>query len=139
MPTHLLREEISTGGQSEVVDITALAEKAVSGSGLQEGILIAFAQHSTVGLTTMECEPGTQADIADIFGHIAPEGADYHHNRLNADTNGHSHARAAVLGASVTVPFSGGHLLLGTWQSLVAIDFDDRPRHRQILLQLIGE
>lgn len=139
MPTHVHREQVSTRADGEVIDLTAFTEKAVAGSGLSEGIVTAFVLHSTVGITTMEHEPGTDADLADLFGRIAPHGAEYHHNRLNADTNGHAHAQAAVLGASVTVPFSGGRLLLGTWQSIVAVDFDDRPRVRQFVFQVIGE
>jgi secondary thiamine-phosphate synthase enzyme len=139
MATHTQREEISTRGDAQVVDLTALAEKAVVSSGCTDGIVVAFALHSTVGVTTMEFEPGTAADLAEVFRRLVPQGADYAHNRLNADTNGHSHAQAAVLGPSVTVPFSGGRLLLGTWQSLVAVDFDDRPRRRQLVFQVIGE
>jgi secondary thiamine-phosphate synthase enzyme len=139
MPTHLAREEISTRGDAQVIDITTLAEKAVAGSGLSEGVVTAFALHSTVGITTMEHEPGTNADLAAAFGRIAPREVAYDHNRLNADTNGHAHAQAAVLGASFSVPFSGRQLLLGTWQSLVAVDFDDRPRRRQIVFQVIGD
>ena len=111
----------------------------MANSGLTDDTVTAFALHSTVGVTTMEFEPGTCADLAEMFRRLAPQDAPYHHNRLNADTNGHAHAQAALLGPSVTVPFSGGRLVLGTWQSLVIVDFDDRPRRRQIAFQVIGE
>ena len=139
MATHLHREELSTRGHAEIIDITALAEKAVANAGVVEGIVTAFVLHSTVGITTMEHEPGVDADLSNLFRQLAPLGAPYEHNRLNDDTNGHAHVQAALLGPSVTVPFSGGRLLLGTWQSLVAVDFDDRPRRRQVVFQVIGE
>jgi secondary thiamine-phosphate synthase enzyme len=139
MPTHLHREEIPTQGDAHVIELTPMAEKAIADSGLTEGTVTAFALHTTVGLTTMEHEPGTAADLGTVFRRLAPQGEEYHHNRLNADTNGHAHAQAAMLGASVTLPFSSGRLLLGTWQALVAVDFDDRPRRRQIVFQVIGE
>jgi secondary thiamine-phosphate synthase enzyme len=139
MATYLQRDEISTEGDGQVIDITPLAEKAVSNSGLQDGILVAFALHTTVGITTMEYEPGTAADLAELFHRLVPTASDYHHNRINADTNGHAHAQAAVLGSSATIPFSAGRLLLGTWQAIVAVDFDDRPRRRQLAFQVMGD
>jgi secondary thiamine-phosphate synthase enzyme len=139
MPTHTERETISTEGDGEVIDLTALAEKAVANSGLKNGILTATALHSTVGITTMEFEPGATADLAGVFHRLIPTAQAYEHNRINADTNGHAHAQAALLGPSVTLPFADGRLLRGTWQSLVAVDFDDRPRRRDIVFQLIGE
>lgn len=139
MPVHILHEEISTQGDAQVIDLTARVEKAVADSGLADGIVTTFAAHSTVGITTMEYEPGTTADLAELFRRVVPQEAEYHHNSINADTNGHAHAQAAVLGPSVTVPFTGGRLMLGRWQSVVAVDFDDRPRRRRIVFHVIGE
>ena len=139
MPTYLQREEMSTEGDGQVIDLTALLEKAVANSGFHDGTATAFARHTTVGITAMEHEPGTDTDFAELFRRLVPQGQEYHHIRLNADTNGHAHARAAMLGPSVTVPFTAGRLLLGTWQSVVAVDFDDRPRRREIIFQVIGE
>ena len=139
MGTYLHREEISTLGDGQVIDLTGLVEEAVTNSGLTHGTVTAFAMHSTVGITTMEHEPGTDRDLAELFHRLVPTESRYHHNRLNADTNGHAHAQAALLGPSVTVPFQEGKLLLGTWQSIVAVDFDDRPRTRQIAVHVQGD
>jgi secondary thiamine-phosphate synthase enzyme len=94
---------------------------------------------STAGLTTIEFEPGAIADLNDVFERLAPRGGDYRHHLRWGDDNGSSHVRAALLGPSVVVPFGGGQLALGTWQQIMLVEFDTRPRRREIVIQLIGE
>jgi secondary thiamine-phosphate synthase enzyme len=89
-------------------------------------------------MTTIECEPGCNADLNAMLERIAPQDTCWEHNERNADTNGHSHARAALLGPSVTIPFRDGELMLGIWQKIVCVDFDDRPRTRRVVVQLLG-
>ena len=97
-----------------------------------------FVAHSTCGVTTIEYEPGCNADLNAVLERIAPEDDRWEHNERNADTNGHSHARAALIGPSVTMPFADGELLLGVWQKIVCIDFDDRARTSPVVVQLLG-
>jgi len=134
-------EELSldTRGDGDVIDLTADAQKAVDNAGMRDGICTVFVAHSTCGVTTIECEPGCNADLNDVLEGIAARDRHWEHNERNADTNGHSHVRAALLGPSVTVPVRDGQLALGVWQKIVCIDFDDRPRTRRVLVQLLGE
>ena len=133
-------EELSldTQGDGEVLDVTAHAQKALDNSGFRDGLCTVFVAHSTCGMTTIECEPGCNADLNRILEQIAPQDFAWKHNELNADSNGHSHARAALIGPSVTIPFADGELMLGTWQKIVCVDFDDRPRSRRLVIQLLG-
>jgi secondary thiamine-phosphate synthase enzyme len=130
---------LETRGDGDVVDVTSYAQKAIANAGLAAGLCTVFVAHSTCGMTTIECEPGCNADLNAIMENVAPQDRRWAHNELNADTNGHSHVRAALLGPSVTVPFRDGELLVGTWQKVVCIDFDDRPRSRKIVIQLLGD
>jgi secondary thiamine-phosphate synthase enzyme len=129
---------LDTQGDGDVLDVTAHAQKALANAGLNDGLCTVFVAHSTCGMTTIECEPGCNADLNSILEQIAPQDAPWKHNELNADSNGHSHARAALIGPSVTVPFASGELMLGTWQKIVCVDFDDRPRSRRLVVQLLG-
>lgn len=129
---------LDTQGDGEIVDVTALAQKAIDNSGLHDGLCTVFVAHSTCGMTTIEYEPGCNADLNTVLERIAPEGDRWEHNERNADTNGHSHARAALIGPSVVVPFAAGELVLGVWQKVVCVDFDDRPRTRKVVVQLLG-
>ncbi len=129
---------LATAGDGEVLDVTAHAQKAIDNSGLRDGLCTVFIAHSTCAVTTIEHEPGCVADLNRVLEHIAPQDDPWEHNDRNADTNGHSHARAALMGPSVTVPFAGGELLVGTWQKVVCVDFDDRPRSRRLIVQLLG-
>lgn len=129
---------LATAGDGEFLDVTANAQKAIDNSGLRDGLCTVFVAHSTCSVTTIEYEPGCVADLNRVLGRIAPEDDAWEHNELNADTNGHSHARAALMGPSVTVPFAEGELLVGTWQKIVCVDFDDRPRSRRLIVQLLG-
>jgi secondary thiamine-phosphate synthase enzyme len=134
------REEftLETLGDGEIHDVTAEAGKAIANSGLRDGICTVFVAHTTCGITTIECEPGCNADLARLMEQLAPQDARWEHNELNADTNGHSHARAGLIGPSVTIPFADAELMLGVWQKIICIDFDDRPRARRIVVQLLG-
>jgi secondary thiamine-phosphate synthase enzyme len=138
---HARYEELTldTHGHGDTLDLTSYAQKAIDNAGLGDGLCTVFVAHSTCGVTTIEHEPGCTADLNAIFDDLAPEDRSWRHNELNADTNGHSHARAALLGPSVTVPFREGELQLGVWQKIVCIDFDDRPRARKVVVQLLGE
>ncbi len=130
--------EVDTRGNDHVVDLTARVEGAVRDEGLQEGTALVFVRGSTAGVTTLEFEPGLVEDLPAVFERIAPRGARYAHHETWHDGNGHSHCRASVLGPDLVVPVHGGKLLLGTWQQVVLVDFDNRPRHRQVVVQLTG-
>jgi secondary thiamine-phosphate synthase enzyme len=106
---------------------------------MKNGIAVLFVPGSTAGLTTIEYEPGLLADLPEAFERVAPTDKSYHHDQRWGDGNGHAHIRAALIGPSLTVPFSDGRLLLGTWQQIVLLDFDNRPRQRKIAMQLLGE
>jgi len=127
----------STEGNCDVVNITGQVANAVSESGLTEGLLTVFCPGATGAVTTTEYEPGCIRDIRDWFERQVPEG-DYAHQRYEHDNNGHSHLRASLVGPSLAVPFSRGELILGTWQSIVFIDFDVRPRRRELVVQIVG-
>jgi secondary thiamine-phosphate synthase enzyme len=107
-------------------------------SGIADGQASAFVRGSTAAVTTMEFEPGGVHDLRALLDRLIPVEGDYEHNRLNHDSNSHAHQRATLVGASEVVPVSGGRLALGTWQQLVLVDFDDRPRERTVVLQVIG-
>jgi secondary thiamine-phosphate synthase enzyme len=129
----------STRGGGDTRDITREVALAVSSSGLRDGIAALFAVGSTAALTTIEYEEGAVTDFNAALERIAPEGVEYLHHLRWHDDNGHSHVRAALLGPSLVVPFSGGKLALGTWQQIILVDFDTRPRQREVVAQLIGE
>jgi secondary thiamine-phosphate synthase enzyme len=128
----------STRGDTDVVDITVEVQAAVDGAGVGEGKAVAFVRGSTAAITTMEFEPGGVHDLREMLERLIPTHGDYEHNRLNHDTNSHAHQRASLIGASETVPVVGGRLALGTWQQLVLLDFDDRPRERTVVVQVFG-
>ncbi len=128
-----------TSGFNEMKDLTAEVSKKLSSSGLKDGIVTLFVPGSTGGLTTIEYESGLVKDFSELMEKIAPSDVTYHHDTAWGDGNGFSHVRASLLGASLTVPFSGGRLSLGTWQQIVFVDFDNRSRSRTILLQFMGE
>lgn len=129
---------LSTQGDSDVIDITARVQAAVDATGVTEGSVSAFVRGSTAGVTTMEFEPGGVADLRALLDRLIPVEGDYEHNRLNHDTNAHAHLRAAVIGPSETVPLVGGRLVLGTWQQIVLIDFDNRPRTRTVTIHVVS-
>ena len=138
MSVHTGELRLSTGGDSDVVDITAGVQRVVEGVGIAEGQAMAFVRGSTAAITTMEYEPGGVHDLREMLERLIPAAGDYEHNRLNHDTNSHAHQRASVIGPSEVVPIIDGRLALGTWQQLVLIDFDDRPRERTVVVQVLG-
>ncbi len=130
---------LDTRGNGEVHNITDDVAEAVARSGMPAGIVTIFCSSSTSAVTTIEHESGAISDLQRLFNEIVPPDREYAHNAAWGDGNGHSHVRAALLGASLTVPFTGGRLALGTWQQIIHIDFDNRPRKRSVLLQIMGE
>ena len=132
----LLRME--TPGNGHIVDITAGIVSVVNTAGVDRGVVTVFATGSTVAVTTMEYEPGGVHDLQELLDRLIPSAGDYEHNRLNHDTNSHAHLRAAVIGPSETIPIVDGQLQLGTWQQVVLIDFDDRPRRRTVTVQVLS-
>ena len=132
------RLHVTTRGNAEVVDLTDRVAGLVSEAGLSEGQVLLFVVGSTASLTTIEYEPGLVQDLPELLDRLIPAGR-YHHDETWHDGNGHSHLRASLLGPSLTVPVSGGRLLLGTWQQIVLVDMDIRPRQREIVVQLSGE
>ncbi len=131
--------EIKTKGNTDLVDITSHVQSIISTAGFIEGSALIFIGGSTAGITTIEFEPGLQKDYPNFFEKIIPVNANYKHNDTWHDGNGYSHVRAALQGASLTVPFSNGNLLLGTWQQIILVDFDNRSRNRKIIVQITGE
>ncbi len=128
----------STRGGADVIDITADIQRLVAEGPVADGIVTAFVRGSTAAITTMEFEPGGVADLRDLLDRLVPVEGDYEHNRLNHDTNSHAHQRASLIGASEQVPVIAARLALGTWQQLVLIDFDDRPRDRTVVVQVVS-
>ncbi len=128
---------LSTTGDGDTVDITAELQRAVAEAGIEDGQATAFVRGSTAAITTMEYEPGGVHDLAAMLDRLIPAEGDYEHNRLNHDTNSHAHQRASVVGPSQAVPVIGGRLQLGTWQQVVLLDFDDRPRERAVVIQVV--
>lgn len=127
-----------TRGNGHTIDLTAELQAAVRESGIQEGIAVLFVIGSTAGLTTMEFEPGLVSDLQRAFEGIAPAHASYAHEARWGDDNGHAHVRASLLGPSLTIPIVQGQATLGTWQQVVLIDFDMRPRQRRVVVQMMG-
>jgi secondary thiamine-phosphate synthase enzyme len=132
----LLRLE--TPGNGHIVDITPGIESVVSTSGVDRGVVTVFATGSTVAITTMEYEPGGVHDLQALLDRLIPSAGEYEHNRRNHDTNAHAHLRASIIGASEMIPVIDGRLGLGTWQQVVLIDFDDRPRKRSVTVQVLS-
>lgn len=131
--------ELSTTGHADMHDITGEVARHVRESGLKDGIVTVFAPSATSALTTIEYESGALSDFGRLFDEIAGPDREYRHNQRWHDGNGHSHVRAALLGPSLTVPFSGRQLTLGTWQQIIYVDFDVRSRRRQLVVQIMGE
>lgn len=130
---------ISTKGNCDMVDITDEVSSLVVNNNFVEGNVLLFAGGSTAGITTIEYEPGLLKDYPKFFERIAPVNLNYEHDNTWHDGNGHSHIRAAIQGASLNVPFSNGRLLLGTWQQIIFVDFDNRSRKREITIQITGK
>jgi secondary thiamine-phosphate synthase enzyme len=132
----LLRLE--TQGHGDVIDLTEGVARLVGTAGVDRGVVTVFAVGSTAAVTTMEYEPGGVADLQALLDRLIPVHGDYEHNRLNHDSNSHAHQRAAIIGPSESIPLVDGRLTLGTWQQIVLIDFDDRPRQRTVAVQVVS-
>lgn len=135
---HTAEIRLSTNGDADIVEIGTAVQQAVEEAGVSEGQATAFVRGSTAAVTTMELEPGGVHDLQALLDRLIPAQGDYEHNRLNHDTNSHAHQRASLVGPSLAVPVVGGRLALGTWQQLVLIDFDDRPRERTVVIQVVA-
>jgi len=130
--------QLSTQGNTEVVDVTPQIQDILTAGEVKDGIVTISVIGSTGALTTCEFEPGLVQDIKDIFDKLIPAGS-YHHDRAWGDGNGHSHLRSSLIGPSVTFPFNNKALILGTWQQIIFIDFDNRPRNRELAVQIMGD
>ena len=130
---------LQTKGQCDIIDITSQVEREVTGTNMSSGTATLFVAGSTAGVSTIEFESGLLSDFKGMWERNVPQNIPYDHDRRWGDGNGYSHVRASLLGASLVVPFSDKRLTLGTWQQIVLVDFDNRPRSRQIILQVMGE
>jgi len=131
--------KLSTSEEGDIVDITEKVEAETKESKLSNGIVTIFVPGSTGAVTTIEYEPGLLRDLPAALERVAPKGANYEHQKMWHDGNGHSHVRASMIGPSLTVPIVNGHLSLGTWQQIVFLELDVRPRERSLILTMIGE
>ena len=130
--------QVSTNGNADVIDITPNVNECVKKSKIKDGIVTVHVIGSTGAVTTCEHEPGLVRDIKEVFDKLIPPGR-YNHDQAWGDGNGYSHLRSSLVGPSLTVPFSKGELLLGTWQQIILIDFDNRGRQRKIIVQTVGD
>lgn len=131
--------DLKTKGDADIHDLTPAIKEAIQRSNLSDGIVTVFCPSSTSGLTTIEYESGCLNDLRRLFDEVVDPNRHYDHNARWGDGNGHSHVRAALIGASLTIPFVDKQLTLGTWQQIVYVDFDNRPRNRSLVVQVIGE
>ena len=134
---HTAELRFSTEGDGDVVDLTEGVMSVVRSSGVADGVVSVFVPGSTAAVTAMEYEPGGVHDLRATLDRLVPREGDYEHNRLNHDTNSHAHIRAAIVGPSETIPLREGALGTGTWQQVVMVDFDDRPRQRTVVVQIL--
>lgn len=139
MTVTTVRQTIESRGHGHILDITANVARAVRDSALGRGVATVFVTGSTAGITTVEFEPGLVHDLTAAFERLYPQAMEYRHHERWGDDNGHSHVRASMLGPSLAVPFVDGTLTLGTWQQIILVDFDTRPRSREFVVQMMGE
>jgi len=130
---------LQSKGNCDIIDITSQVAKNVEESGVDSGIVTLFIVGSTAGITTIEYEPNLLSDFENMWDRVIPQSIPYEHNKTWGEGNGHSHVRASMLGASLTIPFVNKKLTLGTWQQIVFVDFDNRLRSRKIIIQILGE
>jgi secondary thiamine-phosphate synthase enzyme len=133
------RIEFETQGDADIIEISERVGELVEASGMDAGLATVFVPGATGAVTTLEHEPGVCRDFKELFDFVAPVGRAYRHNQRMVDSNGHSHVRAALLGPSLAVPFEKGRLLLGRWQQIVFVDFDEVPRSRSLIVNIMGE
>jgi len=131
--------QVKTKGETDIVDITDRVEKIIGEGDVQTGTATVFVKGSTAGISTIEYEPGLVSDLKSLYERLAPRQGEYLHNLRWGDGNGFSHVRASLTGQSFTFPVCDRHPLLGTWQQLILIDFDNRPRNREVVVQIVGE
>ena len=136
MPTHNGHIRLTTQGDGDVCPLSDRILEIVRDAGVERGVVTVFVPGATAAVTAMEFEPGGVQDLKQMLERLIPREGDYAHNRLNYDTNSHAHMRAAIVGPSESIPVDAGRLLLGTWQEIVLIDFDDRPRERTVLVSV---
>ncbi|MCX5708778.1 MAG: secondary thiamine-phosphate synthase enzyme YjbQ [Candidatus Omnitrophica bacterium] len=139
MKVIIAKLDISTKGDPDLINITGEISQTLESSGLENGSLTVFVVGSTAAITSFEYEPGLVQDVRDLFEKLVPREKHYNHDETWGDANGFSHLRAGLQGPSLTIPFEAGKLLLGTWQQVVLAEFDNRPRQRKVIVQLIGE
>jgi len=139
MAVQTVNLQYSSSGRDDIVDITPDVQEAIQKSGLASGTVTVFVPGSTGAVTTIEFEPGVVQDLREAVERAVPKSIPYAHDQAWGDGNGYSHVRAAWFGPSLTVPFTGGKVILGTWQQIVLCDFDNRARSRRVVLQVIGE
>ena len=137
MPTTSAQLHFGTDGNGDVVDITDGVAEVVQGAPEASGVATVFVPGATAAVTTMEHEPGNVFDLRTLLDRLVPREDDWEHNRLNHDSNAHAHIKAALVGPSETIPFEAGRLMLGMWQQVVLVDFDDRPRERTVLVNVV--
>ena len=130
---------LESQGECDILDITPQVARQITAAEINSGTVTLFVAGSTAGLTTIEFEPGLVSDFRDMWERVAPKSVTYNHDRRWGDGNGYSHVRASLLGASLVIPFNNKELTLGTWQQIVVVDFDNRPRSRQVIVQIMGE
>lgn len=139
MPVETRTIRLSTEGFNDVHNLTDQIQASLESTQLKSGVVTVFVPGATAGITTIEFESGCVSDLKSVFERLVPQSVHYAHNARWGDGNGFSHIRAAILGASLQVPFSDKRLLTGTWQQIILVDFDNRPRRREVILQFIGE
>jgi len=130
--------KLTTKGHTDIIDITGMVEKIIQKYSIENGHVLIFVPGSTGGLTTVEYEPGLLQDLPEAYERIAPTGRTYHHDARWGDGNGYAHVRASLTGPSLTVPIASGRMTLGTWQQIIFIDFDNRSRTRELVVQVSG-
>jgi secondary thiamine-phosphate synthase enzyme len=131
--------QIKSRSENDIMDITDTVSKIVKESKIENGVVTVFVVGSTAAITTIEYEPGLQQDFPEMLSRLVPKEIEYAHDNRWHDGNGHSHVRASLIGPGLTIPVIAGHLTLGTWQQIVLLEMDTRPRERKIILQMIGE
>ncbi len=131
--------EFKTRGENDIIDLTDQIQDIIRNSGFKNGIVNIFVPGSTGAITTMEYEPGLVKDLTKALARIAPSNIEYEHHKRWGDDNGRSHVKASIIGPSLTVPFENGVLLCGTWQQIVFLELDTRPRHRRVIVTVLGE
>ena len=139
MPVITRRLSLSTEGEDDVIDITGEVQRVVDESGVDDGVTVVFVPGSTAVVTTIEYEPGLAKDFPDMLARVAPQDIEYEHQKAWHDGNGRSHVKASLVGPSLVVPFEDGSLTLGTWQQIVLVELDTRPRQREVVVQVMGE